>query len=144
MSAASDYTETNILNASLRGVPYPLPTATYVSLQTSTTNEATGATEVSTADWPSYTRKHAENGGAIGTGWSAPATNGATKECKNVFALPFPTKNGATDVTVVGWAVWDAPTGGNLILAKDLVLPVVVAFGELVVFDGNSLTVTTA
>ena len=34
MSAASNYTENNVLNALLRGIPFPLPVNTYVGLHT--------------------------------------------------------------------------------------------------------------
>ncbi len=34
MSAASNYTEANVINALLRGVTFPVPSATYVSLHT--------------------------------------------------------------------------------------------------------------
>jgi len=144
MSAASNYTETNILNAVLRGVAFPLPTHTYIALHTATPDEGTGSNEVTTGVWPSYVRKQCESGGAIGTGWTVPAANGTNMESKNVYALPFPAKDGATAVTVTSWSIWDAATGGNMLLAKDLVVPVIVDAGELIVFDINALTVTTA
>lgn len=35
MSAASNYTENNVISAMLRGVSFPIPAGTYVALHTS-------------------------------------------------------------------------------------------------------------
>lgn len=64
---ASTYTQTNILNALLRGETMPLPTGTFVSLHTGDPG-VTGANEVTTAAWPGYVRRKAEAAGAMGSG----------------------------------------------------------------------------
>ena len=64
MSAASNYTETNVINALLRGVPFPIPSGIYVSLHTGDPGED-GANEVSPDDWPAYVRKDAAVGGDV-------------------------------------------------------------------------------
>jgi len=138
MSAASNYTEDNIINAALRGVAYPLPTNTYVSLHTANPGEA-GGNEVSLSDWPAYARVEAEQGGSIGSGWSAPsAGNGETKNTKQ---LTYPSKNGDNDVTVTHWAVYDAATGGNMITYAPLDTSREIKGGDIFVFDINALTV---
>lgn len=144
MSAASDYTEANILKAITGQATFPALTFTYIALHTGDPGEGAGANEVSTGAWPSYARIKAEGAGAIGTGWSAPATNGTVKESKNINILAYSANNGAATVTVTHWSVWDTITGGNMILAKDLTVPVAINVGDLFVFDANSLTLTAA
>lgn len=134
---ASTYTRNNVLNGALRGTAYPLPAGTYVSLHTADPG-LTGANEVSLVAWPGYLRRHAENGSAIGTGWSA-STAGETKNAKQIT---FPSNDGAAPVTVTHFAVWDALSSGNCINSGALNTPITLAVGDVQVFDVNALTVT--
>jgi hypothetical protein len=138
---ASTYTSDNLLNAIFRGVAFPLPAHTYVSLHVGVPG-VTGANEVSTANWPAYVRKQAENGGAMGTGWTASADDGSgtTRQTKNTNALPYSANNGASPVVVTHFGVWDAATGGNYIVGHALVTPVQIDPLEVFVFDVNTLT----
>lgn len=135
MSAASNYTENNVINALLRGQAFPLPTGTYLSLHTANPGEA-GGSEVSTANWPSYVRKNAEAGGAIGTGWSAP-TDGVSTNANQIL---YPSHNGASAITITHWGVYDAPTGGNLLLYAPLNTSRTLQPSDVFVFDVGSLT----
>lgn len=137
MNDASNYTENNVINAALRGVAYPLPTATYVSLHTGDPGETGTANEVTVGAWPSYVRRHAEQGGAIGTGWIAP-TDGVTSNAKQ---LTYPNNNGAAPVVVTHIAVWDALSGGNAITKAALTTPRTIDLGEVLVFDIGALVV---
>lgn len=139
MSNASNYTETNIINALLRGVAFPLPAAVYVSLHTADPGEA-GGNEVSAAAWPAYVRKNAADAGTIDTGWAAP-TDGTTKNAKQIL---YPSMNGAGAVTVTHWALYDASTGGNLLAYAPLTTARTLNPGDVFVFDVNTLTVQAA
>ena len=139
MSAASNYTETNVINSLLRGVTFPVPTTVYVSLHTANPGE-TGGSEVSTAAWPAYVRKDAAVGGAISTGWAAP-TDGVTTNSKQVT---YPGMNGASNVTVSHWALYDAATTGNLLAYGALQTSRTLQPGDVFVFDIGALTVTMA
>jgi len=139
MSAASNYTETNVINALLRGVTFPLPTKTYVSLHTANPGE-TGGNEVTTGAFPAYVRKEAEAGGAIGAGWAAP-TDGVTKNANQII---YQGHNGAAPLTVTHWAVYDAATAGNLLFYAPLTTARTLQIGDVFVFDVNALTVTMA
>ena len=139
MSAASNYTEANIINALLRGTAFPLPTKTYLSLHTSNPGE-TGGNEVSTSNWPAYVRKDAEVGGAIGTGWSAPS-DGVSTNAKQVI---YPTNNGAAAVTITHWAIYDEATGGNMLVYAPLTTARTLQPGDVFIFDIGSLTVQAA
>lgn len=139
MSAASNYTEANVINAVLRGVSFPIPTGVYVSLHTADPGEA-GGNEVSTGNWPAYVRKDAAVGGAIASGWDAP-TDGVTQNAKQIT---YPGMNGATNVTVTHWAIYDAASGGNMLAHAALQTSRTLQPGDVFVFDIGSLTVTMA
>lgn len=143
MSAASDYTELNLLKAITGQAAFPAPGLTWVALHTAApTEDGTVTNEVSTAAWPAYVRRNVEDGGAVGSGWSAVVTAGTTKQTKNTNILTFSTNNGAATVTVTHWSVWDASSGGNMVLSKSLTVPVNILVNEIFVFDINSLTLT--
>lgn len=137
MTAASNYSEANIINAMLRGVAFPLPAGTYIALHTAEPTDD-GNNEVTTAAWPSYERVHAESGGAIGTGWSA-ANDG---QSKNTNQLMFPSMTGAQNMTVTHWSVWDAKTGGNCLLHAELQTARTLLTGDIFAFAVNALVVT--
>lgn len=136
MSAASNYTENNVINALLRGVAFPLPAKGFLSLHTANPGEA-GGNEVSTAAWPSYVRKDAANGGAIATGWGAPADGLST----NAQQILYPSHNGASAVTITHWAIYDAVTGGNMLTYAPLNTARTLQPGDVFVFDAGALTV---
>lgn len=139
MSAASNYTEENVINAVLRGVAFPIPTGIYVSLHTADPTDA-GGNEVDTTAWPAYVRKDAAVGGAIASGWEAP-TDGVTTNAKQIL---YPGMNGTGNVTVSHWAIYDADTGGNMLAHAPLQTSRTLQPGDVFVFDIGSLTVTMA
>lgn len=140
MPAASNYTRTNVLNAMLRGVAFPLPAGTWVSLHTADpTSAGTPSTEVQTSAWPAYVRRKAEGAGALGTGWSAPNAQG---ESKNANQLTYPSHDGLADITITHWAVWDAASGGNMLTFAPFQTPRTLKAGDIFVIDANALTVS--
>lgn len=143
MTAASNYTEKNLLSAAFRGVTFPLPTGTYIALHTGDPGEDGSASEVLTADWPSYVRRHAENGGAIGSGWSAPLA-GDTSQTKNLIQITFPTQNGTGAVIVTHMSVWDASSGGNMLAKTALDTARTVNPLDVLVFDINQIVFTAS
>lgn len=137
MPGPSAYTQTNVLNALLRGTALPLPAGTYVSLHTGDPG-ATGASEVTAGAWPGYARRKAEGAGAIGTGWTAPSTGSSS----NTNQIPFPANDGAGTVTVTHFAIWDALTGGNCLQSAALATARALAVGDILIFDTGSLVVS--
>ena len=105
---ASTFAGNKLLDLLCRGVAWVAPTRVYVSLHTADPGN-TGASEVSTAAWPAYVRKDAANGGAVGTGFTA----AASKATSNALELLWPAHNGAANITVTHYALWDAVTAGN-------------------------------
>lgn len=106
----STYAANAILDLFLRGVAVTPPTAAYISLHTGDPG-ASGANEVSTADWPSYERQDAAQGAAIETGFTA----ASAKATSNAKQLLYPANDGAAQVVVTHFGIWDAATGGNFI-----------------------------
>jgi hypothetical protein len=139
MAGPTTYTRNNILESLLQGVTFPLPSGTYISLHTADPG-LSGANEVSTGDWPSYVRRHAENGGAIGTGWTTPTTGEST----NVEQITFPSNNGVAAVDVTHFAIWDAITGGNCLQSAALTVARTLQTDDIIVFDVGSLSVTVS
>jgi hypothetical protein len=135
MSAASNFTENAHINAMLRGIEYPLPAGTYLSLHTANPGES-GGNEVSTANWPSYTRKDAANSEAIASGWTEPV-DGVSQNAQQVL---YPSHNGASSITITHWAVYDAVTGGNMRGYASLNTPRTLQPGDVFVFDAGALT----
>lgn len=84
-----------------RGVTaYTMPVP-YVALTTTASNATTAGTETT---YTNYTRV-----AMAGTQAAASAGSGT-----NNAPISFP-QGGATGATIVGWATFDAPTGGNLL-----------------------------
>lgn len=116
MSAFSDYAENAIIGHMLRGTAMAVPSKVYVALFTADPTDAGTGPEVTTAAWPAYARQDAAQGGTNASGWTAPS-NGA---CANAKAISFPEYNGASPLTITHFALFDAPTGGNMLLSKSL------------------------
>ena len=111
MSAASNFLENAVIESTLRGAAFPTITKIYVALHTNDPTDA-GGNEVTSALWPSYARQDAAKGGSISSGWTA-AADGVSK---NALQLIFPVFDGAADLTVTHISLYDAATGGNMLV----------------------------
>lgn len=131
---ASTYAGNKIIDLLVRGVALPPPTHAYVSLHTADPG-MTGASEVTLAAWPGYTRMQAAQGGAVDTGFTA----AAAKKASNTKQLLFPTMDGAASVTLTHWSIWDAATGGNCIWSGALTFQKVLNPTDEVVIHPNEL-----
>lgn len=141
MSQFSNYTETNIIETTLRGAAFPVPSGIYVALFTADPTDANvTANEVQTAAWGAYARKDAADGGAISSGWTA-SSNGVSSNAK---AITFAANNGAGQVVVTHIGLYDAATGGNLLYHAPLVSSKTLLVGDVLSFGIGSITVTVA
>ena len=125
--SASDYLENALINATLRGASFPTPNALFIALFTADPTDANiTANEVNGA-W--YARQDINQGGPINSGFTAPS-NGVTSNAK---VLTFPPVTDA-QVTVTHYGIYDASTGGNLLIhgpmttAKTLLVDDVLSF----------------
>ena len=135
MSAASNYLEQQIINTYFRGQ------ATFVALCTANPTDA-GGNEVSTAAFPAYVRQAADASGSTGSGWTNPgSTAGVTT---NSNKMTFPAFDGASEVTITHFAVYDASTSGNMLVYTQLAESRTLRSGDRLIFDTGSLSVTIA
>ncbi len=137
----SDFLEVAVLNSSLRGVAFPVPTGVWVSLHTASPqdNNVT-STEVTTAAWPGYVRQSASNGGAVATGWTVPASGAGSTS--NALMLTFPAQAGATPVTVTHFGLYDAASNGNLLYWASLTVAKTLNQTDVLTLPVGSLTVS--
>ena len=138
MSEFSNYTETNILSTTLRGVAFPVPSNVYVALFTTDPTDAVSGSEVSTVAWPSYVRQDCAAGGAIDTGWTAPA-DGTTSNAKEIT---FPANNGSGPVTVTHIGLFDASNNGNMLYHTQLTASKTLQISDVLSFAIGAITVT--
>lgn len=141
MSQFSNYTETNIIETTLRGAAFPVPAVVYVGLFTADPTDANvTANEIQVAALPAYLRKDAADGAAIATGWTA-ASNGVSTNAK---VITFAANNGAGSITVTHMGLYDAASGGNLLYHAPLVTSKTLLPGDVISFGIGSLTVTVS
>lgn len=127
MGALSDYLEKAVLDHTLAGVPYPPPAARYVSLHTASPGETgTPSNEVTGG---SYQRALAQ--------FSAATLGAGSTSNSNTLAY-----SAMPAVTVTHVAVYDQPTGGNMLYYGALTAPVAVTAGGTFVINASGLTVS--
>lgn len=134
MSNFSDYTETNILAATLRGTAFPIPAGTHLALFTTDPTDAGSGTEVS-AGW--YSRQSI----GLASGWTAPADEGGGgKKSQNVNAIAFSAVTGS-GLTVTHVGIYDAASGGNLLYHAALTASKTLQVGDVLQFAAGSLVI---
>lgn len=142
MSNLSNYLENKLIDHILRATAYPVPTAIYVGLFTTASSDAGPGTEVSGG---SYARVQVGPGlaaWAATQGGTAGASTGTTGQSSNVADITFPAPT-ANWGTITHFGLFDAVTGGNLLMQTQLAVPKVVNSGDQAPkFPAAGLTVT--
>ncbi len=140
MSEFSNYLEEKIIETTLRGAAFPVPSGVYVALFKTDPTDAGSGTEVNTTEWPAYARKDAAAGGAISSGWTANADG----QSSNAKEVAFAANDGAGAVTVTHLALFDAASGGNLLYHTALDASKTLQVGDVLSFAIGAITVTVA
>ena len=122
----TNYLETAILNHVLRSTAYSSPAAVYVGLFTVAPTEAGGGTEVSGG---SYARQSVT--------FTAPAPD----TCENDADVTFPIAT-ADWGTIVAFALFDAPTAGNMLYYANLTASREILTSDQFRFPSGQLVVT--
>jgi hypothetical protein len=120
----------------MKGTAYPAaPVTTYVALLTAfpTDNNGTGLVEVSGG---AYARQAITSA----TGWSAVSTSASLQQMSNSAAVNYPTATAAWG-TVIGFAIYDALSGGNLLYAAPLAANQTVNNGNTFSFLAGALVI---
>jgi len=132
----SDYLEVQLRKHLFRTGSFTKPTALWISLHTADPTDAGSGAEVSGGN---YARQELDPGDANWSGVSA--TDGLAK---NLTAITFPAPTAGWG-TVTHFAIWDAGSGGNMLISAALTTPKVVNSGDgAPFFDVNTLVVTFA
>lgn len=136
MSAMSDYLEGELRKHIFRTGSFTKPSALYVSLHTANPAEDASGAEVSGGSYARVQRDPADGN------WSgASATNGLTD---NVAAITFPSPT-ANWGTITHFAIWDASSGGNMLIYGALAVPKTVNNGDAAPsFGAGDLDITFA
>lgn len=116
MSAKTDYLENKIIDWLLRGQSFTPPATLYFGLMTASANDAGTLTEVTGGSYArvAVTPSLANFAGTQGAGTTTVSTgSSATTSNNNAITFPAPTANWGT---VVGMGIWDAASGGNLLI----------------------------
>ena len=129
MGAFSNYSEERYVEHFLRNNAVASPAAVYLALFTTDPGEDGSGTE---STYVAYARQ-------VST-WTALDGNGQTM---NVGALTFAANgNASAAVTISHAALYDAATGGNMLLHGPLASAKTLAVGDVLSFAVNALTLT--
>lgn len=131
MGSKSNYLENKILDHILRNTLYTQAAVVYSALFTVIPSDSSGGTEVTQAT-SGYTR-------IASTFTTAGLT--ATGQSVNSGAVNFPTIAGGATISVVGWALMDAATSGNM-LYWATVATAVLEVGDQPTFPSGNITIT--
>lgn len=121
MAAMSDYLEGEIVKHLFRTGSWTKPSALYFGLFTAAPSDSGGGTEVTGG---SYARAQLD---PLDANWSAPAAGNGLTDNLGAITFPAPTANWGL-VTHV--AVFDAPSGGNLLLHGPLTASKTINLGD--------------
>jgi hypothetical protein len=114
----TDYLRNKIVDWLFRGQAFTPPSTLYVGLQTVNASHAAGSgTEVTGGSYArvSYTSSLAQWAGTQSSGSTTTSTGtGATAVTSNNVAVTFPAPTAGWG-TVVGFSIWDAASGGNML-----------------------------
>lgn len=130
--AMSDYLESALLNHVLNGgsTPFTAPDPIYIALFTAAPSDSGGGTEVSGSG---YARKSISDGFTV----SGTATRGG-----NTALISFGTASGGSWGTVTHIGIFDAASGGNLLVHGALTASRTVNDGDTVEFQADALGLT--
>lgn len=129
--ALTNFIENALVDHLLRGVPYTAPATVYVGLFTATPSDSGGGTEVAGGSYAraSIACSLANFSGTQGAGTTA-ASSGTSGATSNNISIAFPTPS-ANWGTVTHFALFDAPTGGNMLAYAALSITRTVNNGDL-------------
>lgn len=110
----SNYLSKKALEEAAGGVAFSAPANVYVALCTTLPDDTSTGTSIVETDYTSYARTQIGTGNNQTDAWNAAAgTTTATVTNKN--AITFPAATGASSNPIVGIAVVDAATVGNIL-----------------------------
>lgn len=136
----SNYLSKKLIEEAIGSVAYTSAAHAYLALCTTLPDDtSTGSTIVET-DYASYARTEIGTGNNQTDGWNA-ATGTTTAVVTNKNAITCPTATGASTNPIVGIAVVDAASGGNVLYWAS-VTSTAIANGDTPKVNAGALSVT--
>lgn len=130
MTAKTNYLENKIIDWLFRGQTFTPPPTLYFGLMTANADDAATLTEVSGGSYArvALTPSLANFAGTQGAGTTV-ASTGTTATTSNNIAITYPAPT-ANWGGITGMGIWDAPSGGNLLVYTPLSTPKTVNNGD--------------
>jgi hypothetical protein len=140
MAALSDYLENKLIDFLLRGQAFSPSASTHVALFTAAPSDTGGGTEVTGGSYArvAVTSALTSWAGTQSAG-STTASTGNTGTTTNNADITFATPSAGWG-TVVAYGLYDAPTGGNLLIYGGLTTTKVINTGDTVKFSLGTLS----
>ena len=129
MSSLSNYLENKILDHLLRGQTFTPPATVYIGLDTATSDDASGGTEVTGGSYARVAVASSLANWNSSQGAAGVASSGADGTTENAGAITFPAPTANWGV-VTGFRIWDAATGGNALIYQALTTPKTINSGD--------------
>jgi len=139
----SDYLENKLIDHIFRATAYTAPTTIYVGLLTAAPNDAGGGTEVSGNNYSRASLAASVSNWKSTNGTTSGASSGTGGSTSNASAITFATPS-ASWGTVTHFGLYDAASGGNLLLYGSLTTSKTINNGDTVSFAIDAITVTFA
>ena len=129
MSAMSDYLENKVLDHILATTAFSAPSTVYLGLSIASMGDNAGGTELS---GNGYTR----------VSIAFDAASGGTTD--NTAVVDFPSCTGSNWGAVAYWSLWDASTGGNMLLHGAFTSAKTIEVNDVLRVDAGDLDITAA
>lgn len=143
MAGLSTYEARRLINHQLRAATMSKRSNNYVALFTEDPTDA-GSTTNEVPASNGYARVAIALSDAL---WTAPATSGSVEQSTNAANVTFgtPTGDWASGALISWWAIFDASTGGNMIMSGPIGTPrAVLATDNAPVFGPGSLVLNVS
>ena len=129
MSAMSDFLENKVLDHILATSAYTAPSTVYLGLSIASMGDNAGGTELS-------------GNGYARVSIAFDAASGGTTD--NTSVVDFPTCTGSNWGAVAYWSIWDASTGGNMLLHGAFTSAKTIEVNDVLRVAAGDLDITSA
>lgn len=141
---ASDYLENLLIDHMFRARTFAKPTALYIALFTAAPSDAGGGTEVSGGGYARVNLAPADANWAGTHGTTSGNSSGTGGLTSNAAIITYPAPSAAWG-TITHFGIFDAITGGNLLIWDALVTPRTIASGDPApTFQVGNLSITVS
>jgi hypothetical protein len=136
----SHYGSQHWIEEALGGVAYSSAANLYIALATTLPDDTTTGSTIVETDYASYARTQVGTGNNQTDAWNA-ATGTTTAVVTNKNAITFPTATGASTNPILGIAIVDNTSGGNILYWAS-VTSTAIANGDTPKINASALSVT--